>query len=418
MPGGRDRTVIPLIPQQRVGAAGRGEIRFRSPPPLSLYIHVPWCVRKCPYCDFNSHALAGDGRADPWPASIPEAAYVAALITDLESALPLVWGRRVESVFFGGGTPSLLSGEGIDQLLAAVRSRLQLLPNAEITLEANPGTAEAGKFAAFRAAGVNRLSLGIQSFRRRHLETLGRIHDEREARQAIEMAARHFDNFNLDLMYGLPGQTLDEALDDIDTALSFAPPHLSCYQLTIEANTAFAARPPALPEADTCADMQDAMEAKLAAAGYHHYETSAFAQPGHACRHNLNYWQFGDYLGIGAGAHGKLTLHDRVLRQMRWKRPEQYLTQVAAGTPVQEEFAVAAADLPFEFMINALRLVEGFDARLFELRTALPLTFIESKLRQAEHEGLIERHRQRIAPSDRGRRFLNPLLQRFLVDRT
>ncbi len=414
MPGRADHTVIPLLRQPPQAAAGRGEARFRSPPPLSLYVHVPWCVQKCPYCDFNSHALAAEHNAAA--AAIPESDYLSALIADLETALPLVWGRRIDSVFFGGGTPSLLSGAGLDELLAALRSRLPLLPGAEITLEANPGTVEAGKFAAFRAAGINRLSLGIQSFDRKHLQALGRIHDDQQARRAIDIAASHFDNFNLDLMYGLPGQTLAEALADIDAALAFSPPHLSCYQLTIEANTAFAARPPTLPDSDTCADMQDAIETRLAAAGYLHYETSAFARPGRQCQHNLNYWQFGDYLGIGAGAHGKLTLRDRVLRQMRWKGPEQYLARVAAGAPLQDEFAVAAADLPFEFMLNALRLLDGFDAQLFELRTALPLLSIEKQLRQAEQAGLIERQRQRIAPTDQGRRFLNQLLQHFLAD--
>jgi oxygen-independent coproporphyrinogen-3 oxidase len=416
MAGSRPRTVIPLL-ARRSAPANFSQLQFRNPPPLSLYVHVPWCVQKCPYCDFNSHALRAGQDAARRQAAIPEGDYLAALIADLESALPLVWGRRVHTVFFGGGTPSLLSGEGLDQLLSALHSRLPFLPEAEITLEANPGTVEAGKFAAFRAAGVNRLSLGVQTFNPRQLLAIGRIHDDHEARQATELAATHFENFNLDLMYGLPGQTFAEALEDIDAALSFAPAHLSCYQLTIEANTAFAASSPTLPEPDLCADMQDAIEARLSEAGYMHYETSAFAQAGRQCRHNLNYWHFGDYLGIGAGAHSKLTLHDRVLRQMRWKGPEQYLAQVAAGTSVQEEFTVKAAELPFEFMLNALRLVQGFDAQLFELRTSLPLISIESELRQAESEGLIKRHGQRIAPSDHGRRFLNPLLQRFLVDR-
>ena len=416
MSASRARTVIPLVTEQRTSAARRGELRFKQAPPLSLYVHIPWCARKCPYCDFNSHAVAAGGTAEQSAAAIPQRDYLAALLADLESALPLVWGRRVDSVFFGGGTPSLLSGEVLDELLAGLRSRLPLLPNAEITLEANPGSVEADKFAAFRAAGVNRLSLGIQSFNRRHLQTLGRIHDEREARQAIEIAARHFDNFNLDLMYGLPAQSLEQALTDLDAALACAPTHLSCYQLTIEPNTAFAARPPALPEPDRCADMQDAIEARLAAAGYRHYETSAFARSGRQCQHNLNYWHFGDYLGIGAGAHSKLTLHDRVVRQMRWKGPEQYLAQVAAGTPVQQESVVPASELPCEFMMNALRLIDGFDASLFELRCSLPLGGIENQLRQAERDGLLERRGQRIAPTDQGRRFLNRLLERFLVE--
>jgi oxygen-independent coproporphyrinogen-3 oxidase len=411
MPAPRERSFIP------VRAAGGDRAAFRQPPPLALYVHIPWCVRKCPYCDFNSHTLTTPGMTAAASATIPQDDYLAALIADLESSLPLVWGRRVDSIFIGGGTPSLLTGGAVEELLAALRSRLPLLPGAEITLEANPGTIESGSFAAFRAAGVNRLSLGIQSFNRQHLQALGRIHDDHQARQAIAEAVRHFDNLNLDLMYGLPGQEIEQALADIETALSFAPAHLSCYQLTIEANTAFAAQPPSLPEPDLCADMQDAIEGRLAAAGYRHYETSAFAQPGRQCRHNLNYWHFGDYLGIGAGAHGKLTLPDRVLRQMRWKRPEQYLTQAAAGTPVQEEFTVATAELPFEFMLNALRLVDGFDARLFESRCALPLHLIEPQLLRAERAGLLERNGPRIAPTEQGRRFLNRLLELFLVDR-
>ncbi|MDQ5904682.1 MAG: hypothetical protein QG672_2276, partial [Pseudomonadota bacterium] len=299
-----------IIPIAAAGARqASGKLEFRSQPPLSLYIHIPWCVEKCPYCDFNSHKAG---------ASIPEDEYIAALVTDLESSLPLIWGRRIATIFIGGGTPSLLSGEAVDQLLTAIRTRIIIQPDAEITLEANPGTAEAERFAAYREAGVNRLSLGIQSFNPQHLKALGRIHDADEARYAIELAARHFERFNLDLMYGLPQQTLAEAMVDIDTALAFAPKHLSCYQLTLEPNTRFAAEPPMLPEGDLCADMQEAIEARLAAAGYLHYETSAFAQPGYECQHNLNYWLFGDYLGIGAGAHGKLTMHDRVLRQMRW----------------------------------------------------------------------------------------------------
>ena len=302
---------------------------------------------------------------------------------------------------------------------------LPLLPDAEVTLEANPGTVESAKFAAFRAAGINRLSLGIQSFNPAHLKALGRIHDGDEARRAIEIAATHFDNFNLDLMYGLPGQTLEEALSDVETALAFAPTHLSCYQLTLEPNTAFAAAPPVLPDPDRCADMQDAIEDRLAAAGFAHYETSAFAQPGRQCRHNLNYWTFGDYLGIGAGAHGKLTLHDgkrwEVRRQMRWKQPKQYLAQIAQSggepAPIQDEFAVEASDLPFEFMMNALRLNQGFEPDLFEMRTSLPLFAIENELRSAEQQGLIERVPMRIAPTRQGQRFLNRLLETFIAER-
>ena len=400
---------IPIFAAKPVAVAS--ELEFRISPPLALYVHVPWCVQKCPYCDFNSHGLRG---------GLPEADYVAALIADLEAALPLVWGRRVVSVFFGGGTPSLLSGEAVDTLLAAIRARLPLVYGAEITLEANPGTAESGKFAAFRAAGVNRLSLGIQSFNPAHLKALGRIHDAQEACRAIELAARHFDSFNLDLMYGLPQQTMTQALADLEQALTFAPSHLSCYQLTLEPNTAFAAAPPALPDPDRCADMQEAIEARLADAGYTHYETSAFAQPGKQCRHNRNYWTFGDYLGIGAGAHSKLTVPTpdgrRILRQMRWKLPKQYLAQVAAGRPVQDEFDVAAEELPFEFMMNALRLNQGFETTLFAERTGLPLEGIENTLRQAEQDGLIERTPGCIAPTRHGQRFLNRLLERFLAD--
>ena len=395
--------IIPIIAQH---SAPPG---FRQPLPLSLYVHVPWCLKKCPYCDFNSHALRE---------ALPERDYVAALIADLDSALPLIWGRRIDSVFFGGGTPSLLSGEAIDTLLAAFRARLPLTPEAEITLEANPGTAEASRFAAYRAAGVNRLSLGIQSFHPAHLAALGRVHDAREARQAIELAAQHFDNFNLDLMYGLPGQQLEQALDDLEQALGHAPTHLSCYQLTLEANTAFAAEPPELPDPDLCADMQEAIEARLAAAGFVHYETSGFARPGHQCRHNLNYWTFGDYLGIGAGAHGKLTLPRpegwQVLRQMRWKQPKQYLAQVAAARPVQDEFPVAADELPFEFMMNALRLNQGFAPSLYEQRTGLTLSGIFPILQQAARQGLLDYNTGRIAPSKTGQRFLNRLLQLFL----
>ncbi len=406
---GKRARVIPILPARQNSDKTHGTLEFRAPLPLSLYVHIPWCVQKCPYCDFNSHQMRE---------GLPETDYLAALIADLESALPLVWGRKISSIFFGGGTPSLLSGEGLDTLLTAIRTRLPVLPDAEITLEANPGTVEAGKFAAFRAAGVNRLSLGIQSFNAAHLQALGRIHNGDEARRAIEIAARHFDNFNLDLMYGLPGQTIDQALADVEQALAFAPTHLSCYQLTIEPNTAFAAAPPVLPEPDRCADMQEAIEARLADAGFTHYETSAFARPGHPCRHNLNYWTFGDYLGIGAGAHGKLTLHDgknwEVRRQMCWKQPKEYQAKVTEGQPLQDEFSVPASDLPFEFMMNALRLNQGFDAALFEARTAQPLLTVEAILRQAEDEGLIVREAGRIAPTKRGQRFLNRLLEMFL----
>lgn len=394
---------IPIFTARQ--AAAPSALEFRVSPPLALYVHVPWCVQKCPYCDFNSHEANG---------AIPEREYVDALIADLQSALPLIWGRPVVSVFFGGGTPSLLSPAAVDELIAAFRALAMLAPDAEITLEANPGTVEAEKFAGFRAAGVNRLSLGIQSFNDAHLKALGRIHDVAQAKRAAQLAGEHFAAFNLDLMYGLPGQTHAQALHDVETALSFSPSHLSCYQLTLEPNTRFAAFPPELPENDLCADMQDAIEARLATAGYANYETSAFAQAGRQCKHNLNYWYFGDYLGIGAGAHSKLTLHDRVLRQMRWKHPKAYLDNMRNGQAVQEESQVEAASLPFEFMMNALRLADGFHPSLFEARTAQPLGLILPKLRAAEAEGLLDVGPEKIAPTAKGRRFLNVLLERFL----
>ena len=398
-------------------------MQFRALPPLSLYIHIPWCARKCPYCDFNSHEAR---------AAVPEDRYVAALTADLEQALPKIWGRRVHSVFLGGGTPSLFSARAIDAILVAVRTRLTVEPEAEVTLEANPGTAEAGKFRDFRAAGINRLSLGVQSFNPRHLKALGRIHDDHEARRAIEFAMSHFDNVNLDLMYGLPGQAPDEAIADVEAALAFEPPHLSCYHLTIEPNTLFHRFPPALPDDDATAAMQDAIETRLADAGYEHYEVSAFAKrktgariTDHgsritdcACRHNLNYWQFGDYLGIGAGAHGKLSFADRIVREMRVKHPERYLEAAERGTPIQDEHDVGAGAVGFEFMMNALRLNAGFPSRLFEERAGLPLTAVLRELEEAERRGLVERDHAHIAPTPLGRRFLNDLLQIFLREKT
>ncbi|AXS81107.1 radical SAM family heme chaperone HemW [Dechloromonas sp. HYN0024] len=395
---------IPIF-AQKAASSTPASLEFRVSPPLALYVHVPWCVQKCPYCDFNSHEANG---------TIPEREYVDALIADLQSALPLIWGRPVVSVFFGGGTPSLLSPAAIDELIAAFRALAMLAPDAEITLEANPGTVEAEKFAGFRAAGVNRLSLGIQSFNDAHLKALGRIHGAAEAKRAAQLAGAHFASFNLDLMYGLPGQTHEQALADIETALSFSPSHLSCYQLTLEPNTRFAAFPPELPEGDICADMQESIETRLAAAGFTNYETSAFAQPGKQCKHNLNYWYFGDYLGIGAGAHSKLTLHDRVLRQMRWKHPKAYLDNIRSGSAIQEETQVEAKSLPFEFMMNALRLADGFHPSLYEARTAQPLIGIQSELKVAETNGLLVVGPEKIAPTAKGRRFLNVLLEGFL----
>jgi oxygen-independent coproporphyrinogen-3 oxidase len=380
-------------------------VKFQALPPLSLYVHVPWCVRKCPYCDFNSHEARG---------SFPEREYVAALIRDLEMALPLIWGRKVYAVFFGGGTPSLLSGESVAEILRQVRMLLPLDINAEITLEANPGTVEAARFAAYREAGVNRLSMGIQSFNNVHLQALGRIHTADEAMHAITIAQQHFDNLNLDLMYALPGQMLDEALQDVKTALSFVPQHLSCYHLTLEPNTLFHRNPPPLPDDDASSDMQQRIEELLAANSYQHYETSAFARPEKRSRHNLNYWQFGDYLGIGAGAHSKLSFPDKVIRQARYKQPQAYMQQVANGAPIQNEHEVSCDELGFEFMMNALRLNQGFDSMLFQERTSLSLLGIRRELEQAERRGLLLRDHQRIAPTQLGQRFLNDLLEIFI----
>ena len=385
-------------------ASATGRHALAALPPLSLYVHVPWCVRKCPYCDFNSHEAKG---------GIPEDAYVEALIADLESALPQVWGRPVVSVFFGGGTPSLLSGGAVDRLLAAFRARLPLAPDAEVTLEANPGTAEAGKFAAFREAGVNRLSLGIQSFDDAKLAALGRIHSADEARRAIELAQRHFERINLDLMYALPRQTLAEAQRDIEAAIAFGTTHVSAYHLTLEPNTAFHHTPPPVPDDDLAADMQQAVEEALTAAGFEHYETSAFAKPGARCRHNLNYWTFGDYLGIGAGAHAKISFPDRIVRESRRRGPADYLN---ATERRQEQREVTISELPFEFMMNALRLTEGVETRLFEERTGLPLATIHEQLTAARHAGLLEVSPARIAPTPQGARFLNRLLGMFLVE--
>ena len=386
-------------------ASSLGSASLKALPPLSLYVHIPWCVRKCPYCDFNSHEARGEA---------PEQDYVRALIMDLELALPQIWGRRVYSIFFGGGTPSLFSAHAIGQLLDAFRARLNLAADAEITLEANPGTFESVKFRDYRACGVNRLSIGIQSFNPAKLKALGRIHDGEEARRAIGIAQAHFDNINLDLMYALPQQTLAEAEQDIATAAGYATSHLSAYHLTLEPNTLFYRHPPPLPDGELAADMQDLIEARLAGEGYLNYETSAFARPGRECRHNLNYWRFGDYLGIGAGAHSKLSFPDRILRQMRYKQPREYLQKTAAGAPVQEEHSVLRKDLGFEFMMNALRLSEGFEVRLFAERTGLALTAVERPLQEAVQRGLITRDHVRIAPTQRGRRFLNDLLQLFL----
>ena len=383
-----------------------GALNLTALPPLSLYIHYPWCVKKCPYCDFNSHEARGE---------LPEEAYLDALRLDLEQSLPLIWGRKIYTIFIGGGTPSLMSAKGLDRLMSDVRTLLPLDVDAEVTMEANPGTFEAEKFKSFRASGINRLSIGIQSFSGKHLKALGRIHDDNEARRAVEIAHANFDNFNLDLMYALPTQTLEEARLDLETALSFAPPHLSLYHLTMEPNTLFAKYPPALPDDDASADMQDMIAAETAAAGYGHYEVSAYAQPGRRAKHNVNYWEFGDYLGIGAGAHSKISFPHRVLRQARYKQPKAFMEAARAGNPVQEEREIGRADMGFEFMLNTLRLTEGFSPNLFGERTGMGINAIEQTLNAAEAKGLIYRDHKIIRPTELGQRFLNDLQEMILA---
>lgn len=407
------RRIIPLHvgagPRTGVLPAAKADTpQLQTPPPLTVYIHFPWCVRKCPYCDFNSHATAGNG-------DFPEAQWVDAVLADLQAALPQIWGRRVHSVFIGGGTPSLMSPAALDRLLVNLRMLLPLDPLAEITLEANPGTVDAGRFRAFRDAGVNRLSLGVQSFDDGMLAAVGRIHGGDDARRAIDAAQAAFERVNVDLMYALPGQTLEMALADVETALGSGVGHLSCYHLTVEPNTAFAHQPPPLPDEDSAADMQDAIENRLAAAGFEHYETAAFARRGQHCVHNLNYWTFGDYLGIGPGAHGKLSSHERIRREMRHKHPARYLEAAARGDFIQEARNVSASELPFEFMMNALRLTAGVPARLFAERTGLPLHDIAAELQRAEARGLLDASATQLRPSAQGRRFLNDLLQIFLL---
>jgi putative oxygen-independent coproporphyrinogen III oxidase len=416
-----------MITLQRPGA-------LTALPPLSLYVHLPWCLRKCPYCDFNSHEVqralgrepiafqgANDlvepvGAARHLPAAT-EQRYLDALCADLESALPLIWGRRVHSVFIGGGTPSLFSPAGIDRLLADVRARLPLDAQAEITLEANPGTFEKDRFKAFRASGVNRLSIGVQSFDDAKLKALGRVHSRDQAIAAIEEARACFDTFNIDLMYALPGQSLADLNADLDQALALQPPHLSLYHLTMEPNTVFATRPPAgLPDEDTAFDMLDVLAARSAKAGLERYEVSAYARPGHRCWHNLNYWQFGDYLGIGAGAHGKLSFPDRIVRQVRWRDPATYMDKALQGQACSNETPVSLTERPFEFMMNALRLKDGFELERFAERTGLTLASIQQPLAEAEARGLLQRDLHRAWPTERGFDFLSDLQSLFLKD--
>lgn len=375
-------------------------------PPLSLYIHVPWCIRKCPYCDFNSHAA---------PSGLPEQDYIEALLADLRQDQHWIQGRTIQSIFIGGGTPSLFSAAAFQQLFDGLQQQLRLASDCEITLEANPGTFEAEKFAAYRQLGINRLSMGIQSFQPQQLKNLGRVHDGDEARRAIDIATQSgFDNFNVDLMHGLPGQTLAQAQDDLDIALSYAPPHLSWYQLTIEPNTEFYKRPPRLPEDDALWDIQEMGFAKLASAGFEHYEISAFCQPGKAARHNVNYWQFGDYLGIGAGAHGKITLADgQIIRTQKTRLPRDYLNPDKEFLAAQQN--ILATDVGLECLMNALRLRQGIALQDFIDRTGLTLDDVQQPIERAQQQGLLQIDGH-IRATERGQQYLNELLALFLTD--
>ena len=384
-----------------------GTLQLAALPPLSFYVHLPWCIKKCPYCDFNSHEMV--------PSQMPEQRYLDALMADLEAALPLIWGRTVHSIFIGGGTPSLFSPQAIDRLLGDLRARLKLEPDCEITLEANPGTFEKDRFRAFRSAGVTRLSVGVQSFDDGHLKALGRVHDRAQAFAAVEEAAQAFDTFNLDIMYALPGQTLDGVAQDMRTALDLNPPHISIYHLTIEPNTYFAKFPPVVPDDDLASDMMDLITDLTGSAGLQRYEVSAYARAGHRCVHNLNYWQFGDYLGIGAGAHSKLSFAHRIVRQVRFREPKLYMDKALAGGCIAQDEEVSRAELPFEFMLNALRLKDGFELAQFSERTGLPMTAIQNALDEAQRKGLIERDLARVKPTARGFDFLNDLQALFLA---
>ncbi len=388
-----------------------GVLQLSALPPLSLYVHLPWCIKKCPYCDFNSHEFRTGADA---PST--QDAYIEALFADLEASLPLIWGRSIQTVFLGGGTPSLFSPEAIDRLISGIRARVRLAPDAELTMEANPGTFEKDRFKAFHQAGITRLSIGVQSFDNGHLKALGRVHDRDQALAAVTEAAQVFNTFNLDLMYALPGQTLQGLTQDIQTALSFQPPHISIYHLTIEPNTVFAKFPPVLPEDELAYEMMDRITELTAAAGLNRYEVSAYAKAGHACAHNLNYWQFGDYLGVGAGAHSKLSFAHRVVRQVRYREPALYMQQALKGEPVTQSTEVSRQDLPFEFMLNALRLKDGFNLLDFVERTGLSMTSIQHGLQEAEQKGLIGRDLHRVWPTEKGFDFLSDLQAIFLSE--
>ena len=386
------------------------KVRFTALPPLSLYIHFPWCVRKCPYCDFNSHQIKDGSQG------FDEQAYLAALRTDLENTLPLVWGRRIHSIFIGGGTPSLLSAAGMDQLLADIRARLPMDADIEITMEANPGTVEADKFAAYAASGINRLSLGIQSFNDQKLAALGRIHNSSDANRAIEIALKNFKRVNLDIMYALPDQQLSEAVNDLEQALSFGTSHISLYHLTLEPNTLFAKYPPSVPDDDSAFDMQDALLELLNDRGFDRYEVSAFSKPGQRCQHNLNYWSFGDYIGIGAGAHGKISFPDKVIRTVKERHPENYMRKILEeNSATIEERVISPKELPFEFMLNALRLTKGIPSEYFAERTGLSMSSISTKLKIAVDKGLLESNPAILAPTPLGLQYLNDLQEIFLA---
>ncbi len=383
---------------------------FTALPPLGLYIHYPWCVRKCPYCDFNSHEVKGD---------VPELAYINALVQDLEQDLPLVWGRRINSIFIGGGTPSLLSPESLDALLSSIRARLAFNPGIEITLEANPGAVDYARFEEFYSLGVNRISIGVQSFADHCLHALGRVHNSQDAVMAIESAQKAgFTNFNIDLMFGLPGQSMTMAENDINTAIALNPSHISYYQLTIEPNTLFYNKSPVLPVEENIYAIQQACQSKLAESGFRQYEVSAYASENHQCAHNVNYWQFGDYLGIGAGAHAKISnaSEQNIKRYWKVKHPQDYIGKVATSGHISGSRTLSRKEAGFEFMMNALRLTDGFETELFTRHTGLPILVVEKQLKEAQLRGLIEWDVRKISPTIQGYQFLNDLLEQFLPD--
>lgn len=387
-------------------------VSLKALPPLALYIHFPWCEKKCPYCDFNSHQIKKGGINQ---SGFDEKRYIQALIKDLETELPNIWGRQVHSIFIGGGTPSLLSPAGMDELLCAIRARVNLEPDAEITMEANPGSIEAEKFAAFAKCGINRVSIGVQSFDDEKLQILGRIHNGAEAKQAIAIALEHFKSVNLDLMYGLPNQSLEDAKVDVQTALSFGTPHLSFYNLTLEPNTYFANYPPKLPSDDEVDAIFEQNLNLLSEAGYERYEVSAYAKKNQECKHNLNYWRFGDYIGIGAGAHGKISFPDRITRQVRERHPETYMSAMESkGNSLIESKVIEAKDVPFEFMLNALRLTSGVQTYTFSERTGLPLSVISKGLAEASKKGLLDENPNKLKATKLGLRYLNNLQELFL----